>query len=259
MDVKGTSAIVTGGASGLGAATARLLREREVAVVVLDLDADKGNALAKEIGGVFCKADVQNTEEVIAAVDVALGLGPLRALVNCAGFGWACRTIGKDGTYASAHDLDVFSKVVGLNLIGTFNCMRLAATAISQTEPVNDDGERGAIVNTASAAALEGQTGQVAYAASKGGVVALTLPAARDLAPVGVRVNCIVPGIIDTPIYGSGEGAEAFKNKLKQDILFPKRLGVPEEFASMALELITNSYVNAAVIRLDGGLRLPPK
>ncbi|MFN8040312.1 MAG: SDR family NAD(P)-dependent oxidoreductase [Acidimicrobiales bacterium] len=258
MDITGASAIVTGGASGLGEATSRLLAEKGAKVVVLDMNEEKGNALASELGGAFCKADVTNTDEVIAAVETAKEMGPLRAVVNCAGIGWATRTIGKDGEYSSAHDLEVFRKVIEVNLIGTFNVMRLAATAISQTEPLADN-ERGAIVNTASVAAFDGQIGQASYSASKGGVVGMTLPTARDLAAVGIRVNCIAPGLIDTPIYGQGEASEAFKEKLKRDVLFPDRLGKSEEFASLAVELITNSYMNAETIRVDGGVRMQPK
>ncbi len=258
MDINGSSAIVTGGGSGLGAATARLLAEKGARVVVLDMQDDKGQAVAKEVGGEYAHADVTSTEEVIAAVEAAKELGPLRALVNCAGVGWATRTIGRDGSYDSAHDLDVFTKVVSINLIGSFNCIRLAATAMSQNEPLADD-ERGAIVNTASVAAFDGQIGQASYSASKGGVVGMTLPIARDLSAVGIRVNCIAPGLIDTPIYGEGEASEAFKDKLKQGVLFPKRLGTSEEFATLALELVVNSYMNAETIRIDGGIRMPPK
>lgn len=259
MDITGASAIVTGGASGLGEATSRRLTEKGAKVVVLDMNEDKGNALATELGGAFCKADVTNTDEVIAAVETAKEMGPLRAVVNCAGIGWATRTIGKDGEYSSAHDLEVFRKVIEVNLIGTFNVMRLAATAISQTEPLDEYNERGAIVNTASVAAFDGQIGQASYSASKGGVVGMTLPTARDLAAVGIRVNCIAPGLIDTPIYGQGEASEAFKDKLKRDVLFPDRLGFPDEFATLATELITNSYMNAETIRCDGGVRMQPK
>ncbi|MGH9055974.1 MAG: SDR family NAD(P)-dependent oxidoreductase, partial [Acidimicrobiales bacterium] len=209
-------------------------------------------------GGIFVHADVTNADEVTAAVEAAWELGPLRSLVNGAGIGWATRPIGKDGSYQSAHNLDAFTRVISINLIGTFNCIRLAATAMSQTEPLAD-GERGAIVNTASLAAFDGQIGQAAYSASKGGVVGMTLPVARDLAVVGVRVNTIAPGLIDTPIYGSGEAADAFKEKLRRDVVFPDRLGHPEEFASLAVELITNSYMNGETIRIDGAARLQPK
>jgi len=257
MDINGSSAIVTGGASGLGAATCRALAKRGAKVVVLDMNEDKGKATAAEVGGVFCKADVTDAEQVIAAVEAAKGLGPLRSLVACAGLGWASRTVGRGG-YDTAHDLGIFSKVIQINLIGTFNCIRLAATAMKDTEPLAD-GERGAILTTASVAAFDGQIGQASYSASKGGVVGMTLPIARDLAAVGIRVNCIAPGLIDTPIYGEGEGAEDFKDRLKRDVLFPKRLGVAEEFASLALELLTNSYMNGEVVRIDGGARLQPK
>ncbi|MCK9898190.1 SDR family NAD(P)-dependent oxidoreductase [Frankia sp. AgB32] len=258
MELQGASAIVTGGASGLGAATARLLAARGAAVVVADLDDTKGEAVAKEIGGVFAHVDVTSTENLIAAAEAAKALGPIRALVNCAGIGWAARTIGRDGTYDSAHDLDLFRKVIQINTIGTFDAIRIVATAMSANEPLAD-GERGSILNTASLAAFDGQIGQAAYAASKGGVVGLTLPVARDLAVVGIRVNTIAPGLIDTPIYGDGPGSEQFKEKLKRDVLFPKRLGTADEFAALAVEVLTNSYLNAEVIRIDGGARLQPK
>jgi NAD(P)-dependent dehydrogenase (short-subunit alcohol dehydrogenase family) len=259
MDLNGISAIVTGGASGLGEATSRLLADRGARVVIVDMNPDKGEAVAKDVGGVFAQADVANPEQVIAAVEAAKELGPLRALVTAAGIGWPARTIGKDGQYESAHDLDIYRKVLEVNLVGSFNCIRLAATAMSQTEPLNEDGERGAIVTVTSVAAFDGQIGQAAYSSSKGGVVGMTLPIARDLSAVGVRVNCIAPGLIDTPIYGQGEGSEAFKEKLKRDVLFPKRLGTADEFATMAIELLGNSYMNAEVIRVDGGVRMQPK
>jgi len=258
MDINGISAIVTGGGSGLGEATARLLAERGAHVVVIDMQDEKGEAVAKDIGGVFAHANVADTDEVIAAVEAAKELGPLRAVVNAAGIGWATRTIGRDGQYSSAHDLDVFKKVIEVNLIGTFNVTRLAATAMSQNEPLADN-EKGAIVNVASVAAFDGQIGQASYSASKGGVVGMTLPIARDLSSAGIRVNCIAPGLIDTPIYGTGEASEAFKANLSQNVLFPKRLGTSEEFASLALELLSNSYLNAETIRVDGGIRMPPK
>ena len=260
MEINGISAIVTGGASGLGEATARHLASLGAKVVVADLDRqeEKGTALAEELGGVFVACDVTDTDQVIASVEAAKELGPLKALVNCAGIGWATRTIGKDGEYSSAHDLDIFKKVVEINLTGTFNCIRIAATAMSQNE-ADEFGERGAIVNTASVAAEDGQIGQASYSASKGGVVGMTLPIARDLAAVGIRVNTILPGLIDTPIYGEGPDSEAFKARLGESVLFPHRLGRPDELASMVVELITNSYMNAEVIRVDGGIRMPPK
>ena len=259
MDLNSTSAVVTGGASGLGAATSRLLAQQGVGVVVADLQDDKGEALAKEIGGVYVHTDVTNTDDLIAAATAAESLGRLRTTVTAAGIGWASRTIGKDGEFASAHDLDAFQRVLTINLVGTFNTIRIAATAMSRTEPVDDSGERGAIVTLASLAAYDGQIGQAAYSASKGGVVGMTLPIARDLAVVGIRLNCVAPGLFDTPIYGEGPASEAFKDTLKRDVLFPKRLGRSEELATMIVELLTNSYMNAEVLRVDGGARLQPK
>ncbi|MEY3035385.1 MAG: SDR family NAD(P)-dependent oxidoreductase [Ilumatobacteraceae bacterium] len=258
MDINGASAIVTGGASGIGAATARLLAQRGAKVVVADLQEDKGNAMADEIGGAFCKVDVTKTDDIINAVEMAKSMGPLRVLVNSAGIGWAQRTVGKDGSYDSAANLDAYKKVIAINLVGTFDCIRLAATAMSTTEPLND-GERGAIVNIASVAAFDGQIGQAAYSSSKGGVVGMTLPVARDLAAVGIRVNTVAPGLINTPIYGEGEGSEQFKEKLQTGVLFPNRLGYSTELASMVVECVTNSYMNAETIRVDGGIRMPPK
>jgi len=258
MDINGASAIVTGGASGIGAATARLLAQRGAKVVVADLQEDKGNAMADEIGGAFCKVDVTKTDDIINAVEMAKSMGPLRVLVNSAGIGWAQPTVGKDGSYDSAANLDAYKKVIAINLVGTFDCIRLAATAMSTTEPLND-GERGAIVNIASVAAFDGQIGQAAYSSSKGGVVGMTLPVARDLAAVGIRVNTVAPGLINTPIYGEGEGSEQFKEKLQTGVLFPNRLGYSTELASMVVECVTNSYMNAETIRVDGGIRMPPK
>ena len=258
MDLNGVSAIVTGGASGIGAATARLLASKGAKVVVADLQEDRGSALATEIGGAFCHVDVTKTDDIVNAVEMAKSMGPLRVLVNSAGIGWAQRTIGRDGSYDSAANLDAFKKVIAINLIGTFDCIRLAATAMSQTEPL-EYGERGAIVNIASVAAFDGQIGQASYSASKGGVVGMTLPIARDLSASGIRVNTVAPGLIDTPIYGQGEGSEAFKANLEKGVLFPHRLGEGTELASMVVECITNSYMNAETIRVDGGIRMPPK
>jgi NAD(P)-dependent dehydrogenase (short-subunit alcohol dehydrogenase family) len=258
MEIEGSSAIVTGGASGLGEAVARLLAERGARVVVLDMQDDKGEAVAADVKGVFVRADVTDTDQVVAAVEAANEMGPLRVLINCAGIGWAQRTVGRDGTYESAADLAAFKRVIDINLVGSFNCIRLAGTAMSQTEPLAD-GERGAIVNTASVAAFDGQIGQAAYSASKGGIVGMTLPIARDLAAIGVRCNTIAPGLIDTPIYGEGEAAQAFKDNLSKDVVFPKRLGYADEFATLAVELVTNSYMNGETIRIDGAARLAPK
>ena len=258
MEIEASAAIVTGGASGLGEAAARLLAERGARVVVLDMQDDKGEAVASDVKGVFVRADVTDADQVIAAVEAAKEMGPLRVLLNCAGIGWAQRTVGRDGTYESAADLAAFKRVIDINLVGSFNCIRLAATAMSQTEPLAD-GARGAIVNTASVAAFDGQIGQAAYSASKGGLVGMTLPVARDLAAIGVRCNTIAPGLIDTPIYGQGEAAAAFKENLSKDVVFPKRLGYADEFATLAVELVTNSYMNGETIRIDGAARLAPK
>ena len=258
MDITGVSAVVTGGASGIGAACARQLAAKGAKVVIADLNAAAGEALAQEIGGAFVTVDVTNTDQILAAVTKALELGPLWVLVNSAGIGWAQRTIGKDGEFASAADLDAFKKVIAINLIGSFDAIRLAGTAMSRNTP-NENGERGAIVNMASVAAFDGQIGQASYSASKGGIVGMTLPIARDLSASGIRVNTIAPGLIDTPIYGEGEASEQFKATLGQNVLFPKRLGVPDELASMVVECVTNSYMNAETIRVDGGIRMPPK
>jgi NAD(P)-dependent dehydrogenase (short-subunit alcohol dehydrogenase family) len=258
MDINGVSAIVTGGASGIGAAAARQLAAKGAKVVVADLNAEKGEALAQEIGGAFVSVDVTSTEQLQAAVEKALELGPLWVLVNSAGIGWAQRTIGKDGEFGSAHDIDAFKKVIAINLIGSFDALRLAATAMSRNTP-DADGQRGAVVNMASVAAFDGQIGQASYSASKGGIVGMTLPIARDLSAAGIRVNTVAPGLIDTPIYGEGEASEQFKAHLGQSVLFPKRLGVADELASMVVELVTNSYMNAETVRVDGGIRMPPK
>ncbi|GAA1925566.1 SDR family NAD(P)-dependent oxidoreductase [Nocardioides marmoribigeumensis] len=259
MDITGASAVVTGGASGIGAACARQLAARGAKVVVADLNEELGGKVAEEIGGAFVKVDVTSTDDLKAAVDKAEELGPVRVLVNSAGIGWAQRTVGKDGSYDSAADLDAFKKVIAINLVGSFDAIRLAATAMSRTEPLDDTGERGAIVNLASVAAFDGQIGQASYSASKGGVVGMTLPIARDLSAIGVRVNTVAPGLIDTPIYGEGEASEAFKANLEKGVLFPKKLGDPEQLASMVVEVVTNSYMNAETIRVDGGIRMQPK
>ena len=256
MEINGASAIVTGGASGIGEAAARRLSALGARCVIVDLDEGRGKELASALGGEFAKADVSNAEEVQAAVDAAVALGPLRVLVNSAGVGSIGRTVDREG---NPFDLDAFERVLRINLTGSFNCLRLAAAAMAKMDPVDTEGQRGAIVNMASAAAFDGQTGQAAYSASKGGVVGMTLPIARDLRAIGVRVNTIAPGLIDTPIYGEGEGSEKFKAHLAQNVLFPKRLGYSEELASMVVELVTNDYMNAEVVRVDGGVRLPPK
>jgi NAD(P)-dependent dehydrogenase (short-subunit alcohol dehydrogenase family) len=258
MDITGVSALVTGGASGIGGAVVRRLAAAGARVVVADLNEQAGQALADEVDGTFVRVDVTDTAQVLAAVEQAAELGEFRVLVNSAGIATAQRTIGRDGEFGSAHDLEAYKKVIAVNLIGTFDAIRLAATAMSHNEP-DQNGEQGAIVNIASVAAFDGQIGQAAYSSSKGGIVGLTLPVARDLSAVGIRVNTVAPGLIDTPIYGQGEEAEAFKAKLGESVLFPKRLGVPDELASMVLECLRNSYMNGEVVRVDGGIRMPPK
>jgi len=253
MDVAGSSAMVTGGASGLGAATARRLADAGAHVVIVDLQAEAGEALANELAGAFVQADVTIEPEISVAIEAALEMGPLRTLVNCAGIGPPQRTINRDGT---PHDLALFQKVVSVNLIGTFNCIRLAAVAMTRSEPLADGG-RGAIVNTASVAAYDGQIGQAAYSASKGGIVGMTLPIARDLASAGIRVNTIAPGIMDTPMLAGLP--DAARESLGAQVLNPKRLGTPEEYAAMAHFLITHDYMNGESVRMDGGIRMAPK
>ncbi len=257
MELNGTSAVVSGGASGLGEATARVLAAAGAAVVIADLNENRGKQVADEIDGLFARTDVADEASVQAAVDMAVSTGfPLRVAVSCAGIGWAARTVARDGT---PHDLASYSKVISVNLIGTFNLMRLAAAATAKTEPVDADGQRGVIINTSSIAGIEGQIGQIAYSASKAGIIGMTVPAARDLSAIGVRVNTICPGIIDTPIYGFSENAEVFKARLVAPVVFPKRLGRPEEFGHLVRLLIENDYMNAEVVRFDGGIRFQPK
>ena len=256
MELEGASVLVTGGASGIGAASARRLAVLGAKPVICDLNEEKGKAIAEELSGTFVKTDVADESQVQAAVEAAQAMGPLRALVNAAGLGNANRTVNREG---KPFPLEQFEFVIRVNLIGTFNCLRLAAAAMSQQEPMDADGQRGAVVNIASVAAFDGQIGQAAYSASKGGVVGMTLPIARDLAAVGIRVNTIAPGLIDTPIYGQGEASEQFKANLRRNVLFPKRLGDGTELASMVVELITNDYMNAETLRVDGGIRMPPK
>jgi len=256
MELEGASVLVTGGASGIGEACARHLALIGARPVIADLNEEKGKAVADDLRGAFAKTDVADADQAQAAVDAALELGPLRAVVNAAGLGNANRTVNREGV---PFPLDQFEFVIRVNLIGTFNCLRLGAAAMSQLDPCDHEGQRGAIVNIASVAAFDGQIGQAAYSASKGGVVGLTLPVARDLSALGIRVNTIAPGLIDTPIYGQGEASDKFKENLGRNVLFPKRLGVASELASMVTECITNDYMNGEVIRVDGGIRMPPK
>ncbi|HEY7582705.1 MAG TPA: SDR family oxidoreductase [Acidimicrobiia bacterium] len=253
MDLNGVSAIVTGGASGLGAATARKLAQAGAVVIIADLQDEKGTELATDVKGSFVHTDVTKDEMVQEAVDVAMAAAPLRAVVNCAGIGPPARTLNRDG---SPHAMDHFRTVIEINLIGTFNTIRLASAAMATTEPLVD-GQRGAIVNTASVAAYDGQIGQAAYSASKGGIVGMTLPIARDLSSVGIRVNTIAPGIIDTPLLAGLP--EPARMSLGEQVLFPKRLGQPDEYAELALVLLTHDYMNAETIRMDGGIRMGPR
>jgi NAD(P)-dependent dehydrogenase (short-subunit alcohol dehydrogenase family) len=253
MKISGSVALVTGGASGLGAATVRRLVAGGAKVVVVDRDEARGMALAGEIGGVFAKADVTDAAQIEAAIAEAGKLGQLRIAVSCAGVGWASRTIDKTG---KPHDLELFRTVIGINLVGTFNVLRLAASAIAKADPL-EHGERGVIVNTASVAAYDGQIGQIAYAASKAGVVGMTLPAARDLAPAGIRVVTIAPGIFDTPMLGTL--AEEKRAALAADVVFPKRLGDPAEYGALVAAIVETGYLNGETIRLDGAIRMPPK
>jgi NAD(P)-dependent dehydrogenase (short-subunit alcohol dehydrogenase family) len=252
MDTTDVAAIVTGGASGLGGATARRLAADGAHVVAIDLP--KAIDTAEKIERVdYIGADVTDGDQVQAAVEAAVGTGlPLRVVVNCAGIGTAGRVLSKKGPM----DLGAFNQVITINLIGTFNVMRLASAAIAQTEPLAD-GARGVIVNTASVAAYEGQIGQIAYAASKGGVVGMTVPAARDLAQYGIRVMTIAPGIIDTPMLAGVE--ESFRNELAKGIPFPQRLGRPDEYAQLVAMIAEHDYLNGEVIRFDGALRMQPR
>jgi NAD(P)-dependent dehydrogenase (short-subunit alcohol dehydrogenase family) len=253
MELDDSSAIVTGGASGLGAATARALSAQGVRVTVFDRNGEGAEAVAKEVGGDFVAGDVTDPEDCQRAVDQSAVGGRLRIAVNCAGTGWIGRVINRDG---SPHPLEPFEFIQRLNVIGTFNVMTKAASVIAATEP-GDDGERGVIVNTASVAAFDGQIGQLAYSASKGAIVGMTLPAARDLAVVGIRVMAIAPGLFDTPLLAMLP--EEARETLGQSVLFPKRLGVPAQYGQLVVDIARNSYLNGEVIRLDGGIRMPPK
>lgn len=252
MQIKDNVFVVTGGASGLGAGTARLLAENGARVVIADLNSEAGEALARDIGGAFVRCDVTREADAIAVIGAAEGLGPLRGLVNCAGIAPASKTVGKDGP----HPLELFSKTISINLIGTFNMIRLAAAAMATLAPLAD-GERGVIVNTASVAAYDGQIGQAAYAASKGGIVGMTLPIARDLARTGVRVMTIAPGIFETPML-LGMPQEV-QDALGASVPFPSRLGKPIEYAMLVKHIMTNTMLNGEVIRLDGAIRMQPR
>ena len=249
MRIEGTSALVAGGASGLGAATARRLRAGGAEVTIADLNAEKGEALAEELGARFVPCDVTDGDAVQKAVESA---GRLRISVCCAGIGWAEKTAGKRGP----HSFDPFEAVIRVNLLGTFNVLRLAAAAMLANEP-DEQGERGVCINTASIAAYDGQIGQLAYSASKGGIVGMTLPAARDLAQSGIRVVTIAPGLFDTPLL-AGLPEEA-RRALGEQVPHPHRLGRPDEYGELAAHIVSNPMLNGEVIRLDGALRMPPR
>ena len=253
MRIAESSAIVVGGASGLGEATVRALHAQGAIVTIADVNADKGSALASELELEFVACDVREEEQVQAAVaSAAEAQGGLRIAVCCAGTGWAQKVAGSKGP----HPLMPFETIVSINLIGTFNVLRFAAAAMIANEPA-EDGERGAGVNTASIAAFDGQVGQIAYSASKGGVVAMTLPAARDLAQYGIRVNTIAPGLFDTPLLAALP--QEARDKLGAGVPFPQRLGAPAEYAQLACHLVENVMLNGETIRLDGALRMPPR
>jgi len=259
MKLAGTAAVVTGASSGLGAATARALAKEGAKVAIFDMNAQKGEAVAAEIGGIFCNVDVTSDESVDAGFAKARAAhGQERILVNCAGVGNAIKTAGRDkATGAIKHfPLDAFNKVIQINLVGTFRCIAKSAAGMLTLDPL-EDGERGAIVNTASVAAEDGQMGQAAYSASKGGVVGMTLPVARDLMSEGIRVNTILPGIFNTPLMQAAP--DNVKAALAASVPFPKRLGEPEEYAKLALAMITIGYFNGEDVRLDGGIRMAPR
>ena len=253
MDLNGAVAVVTGGASGLGAAAARALAAEGAQVAILDVNDDLGGAVAGELGGIFAHCDVTSEDDMVAGVDAAARLGEIRVVVNCAGIGPPCRTLARDGT---PHSLAQFRKVIDINLVGTFNTIRVAASAMMGNEP-DENNDRGAIINTASVAAYDGQIGQAAYSASKGGIVGMTLPIARDLSVLGIRVSTIAPGIIDTPLLAGLP--EPAKESLGRQVLHPKRLGRPDEYAEAVMFLVTHRYMNGETIRMDGGIRMGPK
>jgi NAD(P)-dependent dehydrogenase (short-subunit alcohol dehydrogenase family) len=252
MDIRNKVFIVTGGASGLGEGTARMLTAEGAKVVIADLQVEKGEALAKELGGAFVKCDVSQEADAAAAVAAAQGLGKFMGLVNCAGIAPAVRTVGKEG----AHPLATFNKVIQVNLVGTFNMIRLSAEAMCQNAP-EATGERGVLINTASVAAYDGQIGQAAYSASKGGVVGMTLPIARDLSRNGIRVMTIAPGIFGTPMmFGMPQDVQ---DALAAAVPFPSRLGTPQDYAKLVKHIVENDMLNGETIRLDGAIRLAPR
>ncbi|WP_336962654.1 SDR family NAD(P)-dependent oxidoreductase [Sphingobium aquiterrae] len=254
------AAIVTGGASGLGEATARALAARGVKVALFDFNEDTGNKVAGEIGGLFCKVDVTSEDSVDAGFAQARAAhGQERIIVNCAGTGNVVKTASRDKATGEtrAFPTDQFDRIIQINLVGTFRCCAKAAKGMLDLAPLEEDGARGVIINTGSVAAEDGQIGQAAYAASKGGIVSLTLPMARDLMNDGIRVNAILPGIFDTPLMA--RASDAVRQSLSASVPFPKRFGRPEEFAAMALAMIENDYWNGEDVRLDGGIRMAPR
>lgn len=256
MDINGKVAIVTGGASGLGEATVRSYIEAGAKVAIFDLNEEGGQSLETELGAnvLYCHVNVTDEQNVQEAIDATVAkFEGVHICNNFAGIGSAVKTVGKDGAFP----LDAYKKVIDINLVGTFNVMRLAALQMSKQEPVNDDGTRGVIINTASIAAYEGQIGQVAYSASKGGIVGMTLPAARDLAGFGIRVNTIVPGLIHTPLFDALP--EGVYQALAKSPLYPRRLGKPEEIAHLSIFIVENEYTNGECIRMDAGIRMQAK
>jgi NAD(P)-dependent dehydrogenase (short-subunit alcohol dehydrogenase family) len=254
MEIKGVAALVTGAASGLGAATAAALAGRGATVFGLDLPDAVKKVQKVDQRVALLEADVTDTADVSAALaEIERGAEPLRVVVNCAGIGPSSRVLSRKG----AHDIELFATVLRVNLLGTFNVLRLAAEAMASSEPVDDSGQRGVVINTASVAAFEGQIGQVAYSASKGGVHAITLPAARDLAQYGIRVNTIAPGIVDTPMLATV--TEEFRAALGESVPFPKRLATAAEFGALAVSIVEQDYLNGETIRLDGALRMAPR
>ncbi len=255
MEIQDAVALVTGGASGLGEATVRRLVSAGARAVIVDLNRERGEALAAELGdGVaFAEADVVDPQAAGAAVEQAAAMGDLRIAVSCAGIAPAARTVARDGT---PHDLDQYRRVIEVNLIGAFNVLRLSASAMAKNQP-NADGERGVVINTASVAAFEGQIGQIAYSSSKGGIVGMTLPAARDLTKIGVRVLAIAPGIFDTTLLAAMP--EPVRESLAAGIPFPSRLGRPDEYAELVESMVRNAYWNGEVVRLDGAIRMAPR
>ena len=257
MDINGKVAVVTGGASGSGQAVARRLAGAGGKVAIFDLNEDAGEAMVAVLGAdscVFAKVNVVDEDSVKAGIEAVVeAFGAIHVNVNCAGIGNAAKTLGRDGPFP----LDMWNLVISVNLTGSFNVLRLCAEVMAKNEPVTDDGARGVIINTASVAAYEGQMGQAAYSASKGGIVGMTLPIARDLSTIGIRVNTIVPGLINTPLF-NGLTPE-FVESLSQSVLYPKRLGRPEEIAQLAAAIIDNDYINGECIRMDGGIRMQPR